>query len=400
MVIAAPGYLNEMTLPYASGIFYHGRILYFMPTGFHPMETQAVAMFPFFCSGNSKPLPELVWYMCENYFENAKNAAEAAKLLEPLRGSYVRIAQPVYLRNRAAIAEAEKLILGRPNLIDDFNRVDADFQFISREVLSSLLYEPFMEDGFNGVIAYISEKATTPEQFVGFIAAVCLNRFQMFKGQEAKLVIHEHSWYPFLINGLAALEGSTVHEDEDAGRVEHFRFKIFEAIINPLFGRCDTVAKSEKAAAAMKANPEEISALKGECFEIAREVVLMNTSDESLKQTVLSEKLESKVIEPLRSLTKEPADKLRGIITEFVTTSGVLGAGLGVFYGVDPQTLMTAVSAGALSALVRHLIKHSGRKVRPTEVLVRKVREQGAETQQYIDYLKGISVTQLEKPKL
>jgi hypothetical protein len=85
MLVVAPGYLNEHCLPYASDIFYHKRLLYFLPTGFHPLELHSIALFPQYCHEHSVVMPKLIWEMCHLYFENSKRAVGCLDILEPLR---------------------------------------------------------------------------------------------------------------------------------------------------------------------------------------------------------------------------------------------------------------------------------------------------------------------------
>jgi hypothetical protein len=60
MVVVAPGYLNEKSLPYASDIFYHNKLLYFLPTGFHPIELNSVGLFPDFCKSHEVAMPQIL----------------------------------------------------------------------------------------------------------------------------------------------------------------------------------------------------------------------------------------------------------------------------------------------------------------------------------------------------
>lgn len=59
--IVCPDYLCHNTLPYASDIFYHRKIVYTLPTGFHSEETNAVINFPEYCKKNSIFLNDIVW---------------------------------------------------------------------------------------------------------------------------------------------------------------------------------------------------------------------------------------------------------------------------------------------------------------------------------------------------
>ena len=100
MLLVAPGYLNERSLPYVSDVFYHDRVLYFLPTGFHPLELNSVALFPDYCYGHSIPMPQLIWTMCGLYFQNSRPASECIEILEPLRKKHVAIAIASYSRDR------------------------------------------------------------------------------------------------------------------------------------------------------------------------------------------------------------------------------------------------------------------------------------------------------------
>ena len=74
--IVIPSYLNKYCLPYASDIFYHGHLTYFLPTGFMPQEMKTVFEFPQYCRSRAIALPNIIWDMCKLYFENDIEANE------------------------------------------------------------------------------------------------------------------------------------------------------------------------------------------------------------------------------------------------------------------------------------------------------------------------------------
>jgi hypothetical protein len=84
MLVVAPGYLNEHCLPYASDIFYHKRLLYFLPTGFHPLELHSISLFPQYCYGHSVAVPKLIWEMCNLVVLENNNGSLTQLLAEGL----------------------------------------------------------------------------------------------------------------------------------------------------------------------------------------------------------------------------------------------------------------------------------------------------------------------------
>ena len=108
--ILAPSYLSLTTLPLASDIFYHSRIIYTLPTGFVPLEVHAVAGFPEYCKSRQIALPKIIWNMCDAYFRCAEVASKAADILRPLRKRHILIVAPIYSRDTEAIDEAKVLL--------------------------------------------------------------------------------------------------------------------------------------------------------------------------------------------------------------------------------------------------------------------------------------------------
>jgi hypothetical protein len=289
MLIVAPGYLSDRTLPFVSDIFFHEKLLYFLPTGFHPLELHAVGGFPHYCHEHSVALPAILWEMCKLYFQNSPVAVKCLEALEPLRNKFVFIASTSYARDRQAIAASEKTIKDHPVLFECFKSTDFDLRFISRELLSHLLFEIFIEDGYNGTVTYLQDKSQSPDDFVRLLAAVCLNRLRIFSGKSTRMLVYEHEWYPLSDRYYSIVESNYDDSAQDDFRVEHFRYKLFEALLLPIYGRCDSKKKAETVANTVTEYRNEIATLKKECWHVARDVILLPTKSPRLKEDRFSE---------------------------------------------------------------------------------------------------------------
>jgi hypothetical protein len=303
--VVAPSYLSPRCLPYVSDIFYHDRIIYFGPTGIHPLEWHAVAGFPEYCRKQQIALPQLIWEMTNAYFENSRLAVKAADILRPLQPQLVLIVVAVYDRDEVAIQKAKKMLQQRRDLIDLFERTSFELPFPSRELLSHLFLDLFMQRGYEGVIEYLREETHSPDRFIQLLVAVLLNRFRLFAGRESSLLLYEHSWYPFLLRACSIQQASVVSTSQDTTdpqEVEHLCYKLFETILLPLFGRVDSPDKAEEVAKISSDRSAEIVGMKTECRRIARDIVTSGTEDSSLKEEILRDAIQERISEPLAAL--------------------------------------------------------------------------------------------------
>ena len=128
--VIAPGYICPSYLPYASDIFYHNKISYFLPTGFLPTELDAVYVFPEYCSKHNLKLPEIVWEMFNYYFKASEQALTAANILSPLKGEYVDFLIPIYARGIPPIKHCNNLLQHNLYLRDLFHLTNFDMSGI------------------------------------------------------------------------------------------------------------------------------------------------------------------------------------------------------------------------------------------------------------------------------
>lgn len=405
MVIVGPGYLNHKSLPYASDIFYHKRLIYFLPTGFLPVELRSVLEFPGYCHNNSIALPGIIWEMCKLYFENSKDTRESLDIIEPLRKEFIGIAISGYPRNRIAIDKTKRLLAEHPSLYETFKKTGVDLQFAASELLSHVLFEVFHEEGYKPAIEYLRANSKNPDDFLLLVAATLINRLKLFASYSSTLLIyqHQHSWYP-LINQLVALHNAGQSRDMDIDRsdsfiVEHFRFKLFETILMPIFGRCDTQSKNRVVARIANKKRKEIDVLKEECRLIASDVVLLPTRDKKLTQARLSDMISKHVAEPLSALIEKPLKDIKGLLKNFIIGSTVGGL-VSILQSTDASLLATTVATGAISTGVAYILRgESHKQVQPTELLVTGIRKMKVKYDEIQKQLNSISIEQISLPR-
>lgn len=402
MIVVGPGYLSPKNLPYASDIFYHRNLVYLLPIGFHPIELRSVSEFPRYCYDRSIALPEIIWEMCKLYFENSRDAKEAFDLIEPLRGRFISIIATVYPRDVTAITNTKRLLIEYPVLDQCFKNMPLDMRFAARELLSHVLYEVFIKEGYKGAVEYLRENSENPEEFLELIAAVLLNR--LIRLPSSTLLLYEHTWFPLLneINKLGLFDksgDSPVAEGENFD-IEHFRFRLFETILLPIFGRCDSQKKSHAIAEVADKKCREIEDLKRVCGTIAREVVLLPTSDLKIKQRKLSDMVSEYVIEPLSAIVERRSNQVQSILRDFILDSTVIAGLLAILQGASVATMGTAVAAGAISTGAKYILQlKSQQKVTPSDLLVIGMEKMGVTYEQVESYLNSITMQQVTLPK-
>jgi hypothetical protein len=406
MALIGPGYLSQKSLPYASDVFYHQKLTYFSPTGFHPTETNSVIEFPGYCHQHSIALPEIIWEMPQHYFNSAKALIENSEILEPLRDKVIKLVQPVYARDRSAIDRAKATIIENPILLEKFKLVDLDLQLVSRELLSHVLYGLFLEEGFSGAIQYIHDNSKTSDDFLLLIASVLVNRLRaLFIYPSSELLLYEHSWSP-IIHELARMvdveksdESSDSTVSSDRVEIENFKFKLFEVVLSPLFGRCDSYSKSMFVAQTLQDRQEEINVLKQECGYIGREVILLPTSDPNIKQEVLQEQIKKRILEPLSDISRKPKQDILKLLTEFTLDGSVMGGILTIFQGFNPVVLGTGAATAALSVGLRYLLSERSQKsVNPSNLLVKGMNTSRIKYEEIQTHLNAISMSEITVP--
>jgi hypothetical protein len=402
MVVVGPGYLNHNCLPYASDIFYHKNLIYLLPTGFHPIEMNSVIEFPSYCYDHSIAFPKIIWEMCSLYFDNSKAANEALDIIEPLRGKFIKIVATSYPRGRTAIRSAKRLLMVHPSLQECFERTAFDIRFAARELLSHVLFEVFLEDGYKGAVKYLRANSEKPEELLRLVAAVLINRLR--KLPIHTLLLYEHTWYPMIrqMDALGLFDksmDSTIGET-DSFDVEHFRYKLFETILLPIFGRCDSLPKSRMIAEVAEKKYQEIEEFKRVCGTIAREVVLLPTTSVEIKQTKLSDMIGEYVTEPLSAIVEQQSKQVQNLLRAFVLNSTVIAGLLAALTGTDIGILGVAAAAGAISTGVRYILRlHSQQKVEPTALLLTGMRNRRVAYEQVERHLNSVSIEQLTLPE-
>jgi len=399
MIFVGPGYINENCLPLASDIFYHGQIVYFLPTGFHPIEIHSIVEFPGHCARESIPFPAIFWEMFNPYFENSKVAKEALEVIEPLRRKYIKAIMLSYPRGKNAINETKELISANQRIYESFKETDFDIKFIARELLSHLLFEVFIEDGFNGVVKYLRENTKSPDDLFRLIAAVMINR--LIRIPSDTLLLYEHNYLNLIevVSDFREKKEDAIVGSEEGFDIEHFRYKLFETLLIPIYGRCDTKSKSEYIAKIADKKAKEIEALKRVCLTISREVVLLSTNNNSVKQTKLSEMVTQHIEEPLGALIEKKSSEIKKLLADFMLDSTLIAGLLTALQTkANIDVVGTAAMAGALSTGIKYLLNDKSKKIQPSTLLVEGMQKARVEYEKYEQYLRSIAMEQLIRP--
>lgn len=398
--VVGPTYLNKNCLPFAADVFYHGKTTYFLPTGFHPLELQSVIEFPGYCKTRLIALPRVIWEMCRLYFENDIEAEECAEILKPLRKDHIIIAASIYNRDIKTINETKQFMQRYPQLFSIFMSTEFNLNFAARELMGHVLYENILENGLPGSVKYIRKNSTRVNDLVQLIAAVIINRIRQFTPHIENLLIYEHEWYPLIIEANKCQEIDKgqyfPNQNKDSVEIEVFRFRLFEQILNPIFGRCDNQSKNEKIAILANSKKQEINLLKNKCERIAREISLMPTQEIQLKQRRLNEMIENEITIPLSEITEQPIKKIKESLLEFIVDSTLIGGILAITQGAGITTLTTAAAAGAISTAAKYIVNSSRVKTTPSGILVAGMKQMKIKYEQVQRYLSEIPIEQLD----
>ena len=177
-VLVAPEYLSRRCLPSPADVFYHRRLVYFLPTGFLPQEISAVCEFPARCRRQAIAFPPFVWDACNQYFQNSLDASEALVVLEPLRASHIDVALSSYPRDINAIAETRARMKAMPSLRQAIFDARVPERMVARELLSHVLFEVALERGQDGAVDYLKEGTSSPDAAIELIGVLLANRLR------------------------------------------------------------------------------------------------------------------------------------------------------------------------------------------------------------------------------
>lgn len=400
MAIVIPEYLSKKTIPLASDIFYHKNITFFLPTGFHPIEINNVLDFPLYCKENDIALPHTIWSSCRLYFDADIEALECLKILEPFRNKFIKFVLPVYPRGRNQIDECKVILRENPAIYESLKAIPHDTTLVSRELLSHILYEIFLEEGYEGAVKYINQHITSQDDFRLLIAAVLINRLKSLSRIDTSILMYNHSWYPVFHKLLNLLDNGQDTSNSDVFLVEHFQYKLFEEILYPVFGYCDTNSKNQEISKIATDKEVEINNLRSVCMSIAEEVVLLPTKDMQLKQKKLSDLLNIKVVEPLEYITNKPSRDIRQMVRDFTLDSTVVGGILATLETLNPEVLKIALTAGAISASARYLLRdQSLEKSIPSQIILDGMKKMRVDHEQIQNDIKKILIDQVYFPE-
>ena len=260
----------------------------------------------------------------------------------------------------------------------------------------------FPQYGYEGVIQYLRKEALTYQRFTELIVAVLLNRFKIFSIAQS-VIIYEHDWYPFIIRahqlyesakyGTVSTEGASESVSDQA---EHFGYKLFEAVLFPLFGRVDSETKARNVARVSSQRTHEIHELKAECHRIAVNVV---GSDPSVRDDILRDAIRTRIANPLSAVLGKARRDVAKILSDFVLDSGIWGALLSLLHGADLESLGLATAAAALSAGFHHVFTEAFQhNVEPSALLVDEMRKATVTAGAMLQHLKNIAAADLEIP--
>ena len=351
-----------------------------------------------YCHGASIALPKWVWDFCALYFENTKATLRCLDILAPLRVKHVAIISAAYPRGRAAIDHAKELLEKHPSLLQAISYVDLDMSFVSREVLSHVLFEIFLEEGYKGALQYFKDNSKSADAVFELVAAVLVNRLRLFSSGASPILVYDHSWYPAIAE-LDSIQSGRCDEQTDSDAIEHFTYKLFESVLLPLFGKVDSPRKAKMISQIAEKQATSVSALKAACQRIARDFVLLPTTDSALRQQALTEGINVQIVEPLAAVIRKPKRDLIGLLREFSLDSTVIGGLLAIADVTTASTVGLAMAAGALSTGTKYLLNEKQAKSeQPSQVLIEGMQRAGLEEQEVVGRLRQIALSSVEFP--
>lgn len=396
MKVIVPEYLNNRTLPYVSDVFYFDEINYIKPTGFIPKEYKLVFEFPFYCKEKNIELPQFVWEMCDKYFINDKIFLENLKIIEPLRGNMVNVNAIAFDRGIDAINKAKILLSENLDLQCYIDNLSIDFNYISREMMSHVLYEIFLIEGYEGSINYMRKNFLDSYSLHKTISAVVLNRFLNIEKMNSKILTYDVNLAFFLRKLEENKATACISTKFDSDIDDYISHRLFNEIICPIFGKCDTEKKSEKVLKIKRKNKQEIILLREICSDISDEIALVNVKNQNMLQKKLEKELKDKIIIPLTYMLEKPKNDIKNLLTEIIIDSSLFSLVLGGFTELDVKAFPKSIVAGVLKNSFKYLINELNKKSdNPSDLLLRGIKEFCIKNEDVKDKIGDISIDSL-----
>lgn len=392
--VVTPNYLCFETLPYAADIFYHGKLVYYMPVGISPDEWDNVIRFPQYCVENDIALPQTIWEMTEKYFSCSKQAVECSNILEPLNEHILTIAT-VYARDTKAILRSRTKINEYPKLRESFGAGLGDLDFLSRELFSHVFLEVYIEGGFGLIKDYLEKNCSNFEKMYELLAAVMTNRMDsVFNQSNTNYIVYNHNWYPYLVEYLKYKDDETSEENT----VDVSVHRLFSEITVPVFGKCDSYSKAKYIAHISDKEQDAILGLKAVCREIIGTSIFYKNEEVDLRDEKLKGLILEKVIEPLQYMMGKTKSDVIQIVKDFVLDSTVIGGILGAVQGLNGENLGLSATAGAVAAGMKYIANKAGNKKElPAKLLVDGLKKKKAGYLEYENLLRKISFEQIRR---
>jgi hypothetical protein len=346
--LVIPGYLDEQVIPEVADVLYFEQLLFWLPTGFTPVEFDSVRNFPKFCARENIDLPDIVWRLITWYREADARALDAAVVLKPLKEKgLVKYLLPVYGRGQAEVKAAAAAVSSDKDLRSGLEQVPFDTQLFARELVGHALFGVFVESGYEGSLKVFRNCTVSETSLSDVLGAVVINRLMAMSGTLDNAILYDHRWLPLLQAVQSSKEeGSDTDRQDDA--LEYSTFRVFSEVLRPVFGRCDEPAKNVWVAEMCRARNQDIRSLRAECRAVALNVLAASDASSRVREEILRRELQQRIIDPLETLDSSYNRDLRKVGKSVLLDSGVVAALLGVFSGFDPRTVMLATGGAAM----------------------------------------------------
>lgn len=391
MFLVGPDYLCKKNLPYVADIFYFKNIVYTLPTGFTQEELNNIYIFPKICEENNIMLPKIIWEMCNKYFDNTVDAFECTQIIKPFLNDKIKIIQPIYARDIEAIKKSLLMLKENDELYKSIIGSDLSFSFYSREVLSHVLFEVYIELGFDGTIKYILEYCTS-QNITHLIAAVIVNRLKIYNSNNN--LAYDQSYYDiYKIYYSIINSDKDINEIDENSTIEFMTYRLFQEILLPIYGRCDSLAKSEKVFKLLMNKSKEIEFTKEICRTITLDLFLHKDESLNMQQTVLQNSINKYLIQPLQELTEQNKKYISKLLIDFIKDSTVICGLLNLTYDRDLKNLGIAITAGAVSSTISNLIHKNIFKVaKPEKFLLEQLKKNKIKNDYYLQELNELNI--------